>query len=77
MALQQSPEIGKYIDVFVERVGKDGGAAGKAFFRYQIIVAQFLLQQTGSAHVFVESDAAVGAIVGIRAISVGVGIADT
>ena len=59
----------------VDGICKNGGAAGKALFGYQILVAQSGLQAAGPALVLVEADAAVGVILGVGTITVGVGIA--
>ena len=60
---------------FVEGIGEDGGAAGQALFQDEIFLAQSLLQQAGPALVFIEPGAAIGAVGGIGAVAVGVGVA--
>ena len=62
---------------FVEGVGEDGGAAGQTLFQDQIVLTQCLLQQAGPAFVFVEAGAAVGAVGGIGAVAVGIGVTET
>ena len=59
----------------VDGIYKNGGAAGKALFGYQILVAQSSLQAAGPALVLVEADAAIGIVLGVGTITVGVGIA--
>ena len=56
---------------------KAGGAAGQTLFHHQILVSQLSLQAAGPALVFVEANTAVGAIGGVGAIAVGVGITET
>ena len=55
---------------------KAGGAAGQTFFDHQIFLPQLLLQQSGPAFRLVETDAAVGAVSGIGAVAVGVGVTE-
>lgn len=59
----------------MDGVCKNGGAAGKALFGYQILVAKSSLQAAGPPLVLVEADAAIGVILGVGTITVGVGIA--
>ena len=75
MALEQGIGHAQSIHGLVDGVCKNGGAAGKALFGYQILVAQSSLQAAGPALVLVEADAAVGIVLGVGTITVGVGIA--
>ena len=60
-----------------QRIVKDGGPAAQTLLQYQVFVPQRLGQQTGPALGFVETVTAVGAIEGLGAVAVGVGIAKT
>ena len=75
MALEQGIGHAQSIHGLVDGVYKNGGAARKALFGYQILVAQSSLQTAGPALVLVEADAAVGVVLGVGTITVGVGIA--
>ena len=75
MALEQGIGHAQSIHGLVDGICKNGGAAGKALFGYQILVAQSSLQAAGPPLVLVEADAAVGVILGVGTITVGVGIA--
>ena len=75
MALEQGIGHAQSIHGLVDGVYKNGGAAGKALFGYQILVAQSSLQAAGPPLVLVEADAAVGIVLGVGTITVGVGIA--
>ena len=77
VALQQGVEHGEGVHSLVEGVGEHGGPAGQPLLRHQIVGAQGLLQQTGPPLVLVEADAAVGAVGGVGAVAVGVGVAQT
>ena len=76
MALQQTPEIGKNIHILVKGICKNSGAAGKTFFRHKVAVAKTLLKQAGPALVLIETDTAVGAVIWIGTVAVGIGITD-
>ena len=75
MAFKQSVQHAQGVHGFVERVLKDRGAAREPLLRHQNALPQGLLQQAGPALVFVEANAAVGTVGGIRAVAVGVGVA--
>ena len=75
MALEQGIGHAQSIHGLVDGIYKNGGAARKALFGYQILVAQSSLQAAGPALVLVEADAAIGVILGVGTITVGVGIA--
>ena len=77
VALQQGVGAAQGVHALVERVREHGGAAAEALLRHQEILAQGLLQQAGPALVLVEADAAVGAVGGVGAVAVGIGITQT
>ena len=77
VALEQGVSHAQCIHGFVQRVHEHGSAAGKTFLGDQILLAQRLLQTAGPALVLVEADAVVGAVVGVGAVAVGVGITQT
>ena len=74
MALEQGIGHAQSIHGLVDGIYKNGGAAGKALFGYQILVTQSSLQAAGPPLVLVEADAAV-IVLGVGTITVGVGIA--
>ena len=51
-------------------------AAAQALLQHQVPVPQGLLEQAGPAFVLVEAAAAVGAVGGVGAVAVGVGVAE-
>ena len=75
MAFEQGIGHAQSIHGLVDGVCKNGSAPGKTLFGYQILVAQSSLQAAGPALVLVETDAAVGIVLGVGAITMGVGIA--
>ena len=77
MAFQQGIHIGQHSHILIDGVFKDGGPAGQALLRHQVLRPKGLLQQAGPALVLIEANAAIRAIGGICAVTVGIGIADT
>ena len=77
VAFQQRIENCESVHGFMEGVGEDSGAAGQALLCYQKVGTQGFLEQTGPPLVLVEAYAAVGAVGGIGAVAVGIGISKT
>ena len=75
MALQQGIRDAQSVHGFVDGVYENGRPAGQALFRDEVLAAQCGLQTTGPALVLVEADAAVGVVLRVGAIAVGVGVA--
>jgi len=77
MAHQRGINDPQTVHGLMEGVGEYGGPAGKTFFINLAVVAQPVLQQAGPALLLVEPVAAVGAVGGVGAVAVGVGVAKT
>ena len=75
MALQQGIRDAQSVHGFVDGVHENGRPAGQALFRDEVLAAQCGLQTAGPALVLVEADAAVGVVLRVGAIAVGVGVA--
>ena len=76
VALEAGIDVVQTVQPFVDGFVKTGGAAGQTLFNYQIVISQLLLQQAGPALVLIEADAAVGTVSGVRAVAMGIGIAE-
>ena len=75
MALQQGIRDAQSVHGFVDGVYENGRPAGQALFRDKVLAAQRGLQTAGPALILVEADAAVGVVLRVGAIAVGVGVA--
>ena len=75
MAFQQGIRDAQSVHGFVDGVYENGRPAGQALFGDKVLAAQRGLQTAGPALVFVEADAAIGVVLRVGAIAVGVGVA--
>ena len=60
----------------VQRIGKHGRPAGQPLFQHKVLLPQRLLQKAGPAFVLVEAVGAVGGVIGVGTVAVGIGIAE-
>ena len=56
----------------MQRVAENGRPAGKPLLQHEIVTAQRLLQKAGPALILVEAVGAIGGVVGVCAVAVGV-----